>query len=126
MTQLTHNPLAEPPTPRGSHDLEPRRRSWLAMAKVNFPGNPIIKPAIVFGCPHLRAAVSQGRAIAMQLDLYPKHMGTTLVDSPLKARRLRLYLAAVERELDEAVDLRDAEEIVGIRDADGVLKKEWK
>ena len=96
------------------------------MARVNFPGNPISKPDIHFGDPHLQIAVSGGHAIALQLDVLAADQTDGVVDTPHRARRLRLYLAAVEGELDNAMHMVQAEIIVGIRNADGSLKEEWK
>ncbi len=115
MTTLTHNPLAEQVC-----------MSWLAMARVNFPRNPITRPNIYFVCPFLQRAVEHGHALAMQLEVHSDDLAHELVDTPLKGRRLRLYLAAVEGELDRATHLEHAEQIVAIRNPDRSLKEEWK
>ena len=106
-------------------DREPRTMSWLQMARVNFPGNPIIKPNIVFGDRYLQRAVEHGHALAMKIDVLGESQADEIIDGPMNARRLRLYLAAVEGELVHAETLDGAEFTLGIRNADGSVKGEW-
>lgn len=105
---------------------EPVRRTWLHMAKVNFPGSPIAKPNMLFSCRFLQRAVEAGHALALNLDIHHEGFADRIIDGPKNARRLRLYLAAVEGELDDVGDLDSAEFILGVKNADGTIKEEWK
>jgi len=102
------------------------RMSWLQMAQVNFPGNPICVPAIPHADPYLRRAIDIGQLLAVELRSMSTERGELLVDTAIKARCLRLYLAAVEGELDHVSSVGHAEQIVGIRNDGNSLKGEWK
>lgn len=124
MTQLTHNPLAQPPAPRFA---EPVRASWLDMARDGLgwtSGAPrvVIDDASSF----LNRAIEHGRAIKEQLDAMPEAIRERQLSTPQDAMRLRIYLAAAGGQLADELTVSGAMRRLGIADEHGRTRGVWK
>lgn len=130
MAQLTHNPLANPPAPRGMRYApasEPDRTTWLGMARQGLEwntGSPrvVIEDASTF----LNRAIEHGRLIKEQLDAMPADARLHHLSTPTSAIRLRVYLAAAAGQLVDTLTVSGAMRLLGITDQHGRTRGEWQ